>query len=86
MSHPLLKNFDIENIGRTHFLNCLLLSVIGTLWKIQHFSVTHILREINLEEWKSTKNAIFAILGGLNFSIREISAFRQTLHKFTVNK
>ena len=75
MSHPLLKNFDIENIGRTHFLNCLLLSVIGTLWKIQHFSVTHILREINLEEWKSTEDAIFAILGALNFWFGYISAF-----------
>ena len=38
-----------------------------TVWKIQHFSITQILREINFGECKSSKNAIFAILGAVNF-------------------
>ena len=35
--------------------------------KISGFSVTQILREINFEEFRSSKNAIFAMLGALNF-------------------
>ena len=38
-----------------------------TVWKIQHFSVTQILREINIRECKGWKNAIFAISGALKF-------------------
>ena len=37
------------------------------LWKLQDFSKVQILREINFGESKSSKTAIFAILGGLNF-------------------
>ena len=33
------------------------------MWKIQDFSVTQILREINFEESRSSKSAVSAILG-----------------------
>ena len=36
-----------------------------TVWKYQDFSATQILREINFEESKSSKNAIFTILEAL---------------------
>ena len=38
-----------------------------TVWKFQDFSITQILREINFEESGSAKNAVFAILGAVNF-------------------
>ena len=34
---------------------------------IKIFSATHILREINFEEFRSSENAIIAILKALNF-------------------
>ena len=37
-----------------------------TVWKIQDFSVTHILREINLENLEVLKTAIFTISKALN--------------------
>ena len=37
----------------------------STVWKYQDFSATQILREINFEESKSSKNAIFTILEAL---------------------
>ena len=39
-----------------------------TVWKLQNFSVTQILCEINLGESRSSKIAIFAISGALNFA------------------
>ena len=39
------------------------------------FSVTQILREINFGELRSSKNAIFAILGALNFDFHNFSTF-----------
>ena len=36
------------------------------MWKLQDFSITQILREINSEESLSPKNAVFAILGAPN--------------------
>ena len=38
-----------------------------SMWKFQDFSVDQILREINFGESKSSKTAVFAILGALNF-------------------
>ena len=35
--------------------------------KFQHFSVTHFLREINYEDFVSSKTAIFAASEALNF-------------------
>ena len=37
------------------------------MWKIQDFSVIQILREINFGDSRSSKTAIFAILGAPNF-------------------
>jgi len=38
-----------------------------TEWKFQDFSVFQILREINLGESRSAKNAGFALLGAMKF-------------------
>ena len=38
-----------------------------TVRKIQNLSSTHILREINFEDSKSARTALFAILGAMNF-------------------
>ena len=37
------------------------------MWKLQDFSVTQILREINLGESRSSKTAVFAIFWGSEF-------------------
>ena len=37
------------------------------MWKFQDFSATQILREINFEDSRSAKIAVFAILGALKF-------------------
>ena len=39
----------------------------STVWKFQDFSVIHILREINFGEFRSSKNAVFAIFGSSEF-------------------
>ena len=38
-----------------------------TMWKFQDFSITQILREINFEDSRMAKTAIFAILRAVNF-------------------
>ena len=38
------------------------------MWKFQDFSVIQILREINFGESRSSKNAVFAIFRGSEFS------------------
>ena len=43
-------------------------------WKLKN-PVCNILREINVEDYRSAKTAIFAILGAVNFVIWVISAF-----------
>ena len=49
--------------------------------KFQDFSVTQILREINFGEFRSSKNAIFAIFGTpnfidlVNFSLQKVQKF-----------
>ena len=42
-------------------------SMAISLGKFQDFSLPQILREINFEESGSAKNAVFAILGAVNF-------------------
>ena len=37
------------------------------MWKFQHFPMTQILREINFENFRSTKSAILTHLEALNF-------------------
>ena len=37
------------------------------MWKLQDFSVSQILREINFAESRTSKTALFAISGALNF-------------------
>ena len=44
----------------------------NTVWKIQHFSVTQILREITFGGFKSSKNAIFSNSVGLKFGFGKI--------------
>ena len=41
-----------------------------TVWKLQVFSIIHILREINFEEFRSSKSAVFC-----NFRGSEIDSF-----------
>ena len=59
-----------------HSLWCI--TYIHTVWKYHYFSITQILREINLGESRSAKNAVFAILGALklvdlmNFSLQKV--------------
>ena len=48
-----------------------------TVWKFQDFSITQILREINLGGRRSSKTAVLAILGALKINILVISAFRK---------
>ena len=51
------------------------------MWKLQDLSVTQILREINFGEYRSSKNAVLAILGALkmidlvNFSFEKVQKF-----------
>ena len=42
--------------------------VKGTVWKFQDFSVIQILREINFGGSGSSKTAVFANLGALDFA------------------
>ena len=44
-----------------------LASFTHTVWKFQDFSVTQILHEINFEEVRSSKTAIFANFGAMHF-------------------
>ena len=39
------------------------------MWKFRDFSVTQILREMNLGESRASINVVFAILGALNLVI-----------------
>ena len=45
---------------------------ISTVWKFLKFSTTQILREINFEDSRSLKTAIFAISEALNFAFGKI--------------
>ena len=45
------------------------------MWKFHNFSITHILREINFEDSRSAKSAIFTDLEALNFDFYEILHF-----------
>ena len=51
-----------------------LIWVLITVWKLKDFSVIQILREINFGQSRSSKTAIFAILGALKMLIWAISA------------
>jgi len=39
----------------------------ATVWKFQDFLITQILREINFVDLRSTKTAVFDILGAVDF-------------------
>ena len=55
--------------------------IVLTAWKFQDFSVTHILREINFGESRSSKTAVFAFFENLdfvnllNFSLQKVQNF-----------
>ena len=46
----------------------------STVWKFQDFCITEILREINFEDSRSAKSAVFAITEALNFDFYEFLA------------
>ena len=52
-----------------------------TMWKFQEFSITQILREINFEDSRSAKSAVFAILGAVNFA-HLVNVSLQKVQKF----
>ena len=56
-----------------------------TVWKIQDFPVTQILREINFGDSRSAKTAVFAIFGALNFDFYEYLHFSKT-EIYQINK
>ena len=45
-----------------------------TVWKFHDFAITQILREINFEDSRSAKTAVFAILGAI-FSLQKMPKF-----------
>ena len=51
------------------------------MWKFQDFCITEILREINFEDSRSAKSAVFAILQAgnfvplVNFSLQKVPKF-----------
>ena len=45
------------------------------MWKFQGFSITQILREINLGDSRGAKSAILTHLEALNFDVNEIFHF-----------
>ena len=57
-------------------------SKVNTVWNFQDFSITQILREINFGGFRSSKNAVLAILGALkmsilvNFSLQKVQNFK----------
>ena len=51
------------------------------MWKFQDFSDIQILREIDFEERRSPKIAIFAIFGALNF-VHLLNVSLQNVQKF----
>ena len=54
----------------------------STVWKFQDFCITEILREINFEDSRSAKSAVFAILGAVNF-VYLVNFSLQKVQKFT---
>ena len=63
----LLEKFQ-RQIGKWWYNNSnLILKCPYSVWNFQDLSVTKFLREINFGQSRSSKTAIFAILGALNF-------------------
>ena len=56
-----------------------------TVWKFQDFCITEILREINFEDSRSAKSAVFAILGAVNF-VHLVNFSLQKVQKFIKNQ
>ena len=57
----------------------------GTVWKFQDFCITVILREINFEDSRSAKYAIFAIFGAVHF-VHLVNFSLQKVQKFIITK
>ena len=84
-SDPLVTWIEVKYVvldTRTSVLKKLIgLSVRGTVWKFQDFSITQILREINFGGSRSANPAICAILGAMklvnlgNFSLQKMQKF-----------
>ena len=60
------------------------------MWKFQYFSLTQILREINFEDSRNAKIAVFALLVSVDFvhlvKIRKIGAKIHEKSKFRASK
>ena len=63
------KKKTVKNLKFYQFWMFKFLIVINfcTVWKLQDFSLTQLLREITFGESINSKNAVFAVLGTLNF-------------------
>ena len=59
-----------------------ILCSITTVWKFQDFCITQILREINLEDSRSTKTAFLAILRANNFVHLVNFSLKKKIQKF----
>ena len=59
-------------------------SQICTVWKLQDFSTTQILREINFEDYKSEKSAILTHLEALNFDFNEYLQLTSKVSKMNI--
>ena len=61
-----------------------LVTLLTTVWKFQDFCITRIteiLREINFEDSRGAKSAVFAILGAVNF-VHLVNFSLQKVQKF----
>ena len=71
--------YDIYQVNNTYLD---IASILHSVWKLQDFSVTQILREINFEASRSSKTAIFAILGSefdnlTNFNLQQVQKIKK---------
>ena len=51
------------------------ISTLNIVWKLETFSITHILREIKIGERRSAKSAIFIHLEAINYDFHEFMHF-----------
>ena len=52
-------------------------SFLNTVWKFYNISITHIFREINFRDTKSTKSTILSRLEALNFDLYAFLHFQK---------
>ena len=62
-----LRKFAVDDSSVSTYIYHRLLGIKSTVWECHDFSITQFLREINFEDSRSAKSAIFPILGAVNF-------------------